>query len=152
MFFFWIKYEFCTLLLLFTYFFLIAAFRIFSVFNCIFYQIYLHIYVHILMFLLHINHSPSDDCSYSGTVCCIMRSAVRQFAVLPFAINCSTQSALWLQILSRRKKQISATVQVSVCTQLHLTSSPILHNKQICKDYQQIIICVAIWGFISLGR
>ena len=60
MFLFWIKYEFCTLLSAVHVFFLIAAFCIFSIFNCIFYQIYLHIYVHILMFLLHIIHSPTD--------------------------------------------------------------------------------------------
>jgi hypothetical protein len=56
---FWIKYEFCTLLFAVHVFFLIAAFCLFSVFNCIFYQKYLHIYMHILMFLLHIIHSPS---------------------------------------------------------------------------------------------
>ena len=60
------EFEFCTLLFAVHVFLLIAAFCIFSVFNCIFYQIYLHIYVHILMFLLHIIHSPSNDHSSLG--------------------------------------------------------------------------------------
>jgi hypothetical protein len=41
---FWIKYEFCTLLFAVHVFFLITAFRIFSVFNCIFTK-YIYIYV-----------------------------------------------------------------------------------------------------------
>ena len=61
---------------------------------------------------------------YSDTVWWIMCYAVKwEIAVHHFVKNCLTHSALWLQILSGLKKKISATVQVSLYTQLHVTKS-----------------------------
>ena len=62
-----------------------------------------------------------------------------------FPITCLTQSDLWLLILSGWENQISATVLVSVCTQLHLTSLILL------SVINKIYVSRAMCGYITWG-